>query len=136
MNWLFQSVPKRCNLAERMRQGETETWLVTRYMDEIKRGDLVFLWMGGPPEVRGLYGWGRTVSDAPSYFKGWGFGVDVLYERKFTSHIPFDIVKALPTLTEYILFRMAVGTNFRLSEEQTSDLKRLIADTFGVGEAP
>jgi len=42
MNWIFQAVPKRYDLKTEMKQGDSETWLVTRFRDEMKKGDLVF----------------------------------------------------------------------------------------------
>jgi hypothetical protein len=105
-------------------------------MEEFRRDDIVFLWMGGPPEVRGLYGWGRIVSDAPRYYKDWGYGIDVQYENKFERHIPFNAVKTLPSFSDYVLFKTAIGTNFRLSDEQAADLKKLIAEVCGAGGAP
>ena len=127
MNWLFQSVPKRYDLSKEMREGATETWLVTRFMDQIKRNDIVFFWMAGPLEIRGLYGWGKIVSESPEYHKSWGYGVDVRYEKKLPNHIPVDAVKALASFENFVLFKTAIGTNFRLSEHQAKDLFDLIS---------
>lgn len=126
MHWLFQSVPKRYDLAKEMREGAIETWLVTRFMDSIKRGDIVFFWMAGSPDIRGLYGWGKVISECPQYSKGWGYGVDVKYEKKLTVHIPAGEVKRLPSFADFVLFKTAIGTNFRLSEEQAADLFKLV----------
>lgn len=136
MSWLFQSIPRRYNLKDKMQAGESETWLVTRYMDEMKKGDLVFLWMAGPPEIRGLYGWGRVSDDKPRFFKDWGYGIAVRYERKFRDHILFSEVKALWAFSDFVLFKTAIGTNFKLSDEQTEALTDLIRRTFSDGEAP
>jgi len=119
-----------------MQQGKTETWLVTRYIDEIKRGDLIYFWMGGEPNIRGLYGWGRVVSDAPKYFKDWGFGIDIEYQIKFKTHIPYNRIKELPSFYDYILFKTAIGTNFRISDKQANDLKKIIIEYYGDEVAP
>ena len=136
MSWLFQSVPKRYDLATNMKAGKTETWLVTRYGNELKKGDVVFLWMGGEPSVRGLYGWGRITGSATRYYKDWGSGIDVHYREKFPHHIPYTHVRALKSMAEHVLFKTAVGTNFKLTDEQTEDLRRLIVREHGKGSAP
>lgn len=130
MSWLFQSVPKRYNLAKEMKAGATETWLVTRYGNELKEGELVFFWMAGDPSIRGLYGWGRIAADQPRYIKGWGNGIKVHYKYKFPEHISFEKVRDLPSFADHVLFKMSVGTNFKLSGPQTSDLKKLIGRTY------
>lgn len=135
MGWLFQAIPKRYNLA-RIEPKATETWLVTRYGDEMRRGDLVFLWMAGASETRGLYGWGRIAEDAPRYYKNWGYGIDVRYEQRFARHIPHDEVRALPSLADFILFRVAIGTNFKLDERQTGEISALIRRKLGAEAAP
>jgi predicted RNA-binding protein with PUA-like domain len=136
MSWLFQSVPKRYDLASEMKSGQTETWLVTRYGSELKKGDIVFLWMAGPPAVRGLYGWGRIADETTRYYKNWGSGIDVHYEKKFTEHISFSEVRALKSFADHVLFKTAVGTNFRLSSQQTEELRKLIVRKHGAGAAP
>jgi predicted RNA-binding protein with PUA-like domain len=119
-----------------MEQGATETWLVTRFIDEIKKGDTVFFWMAGPPDVRGLYGWGKVIGEKPEYESGWGYGIDVKYVRKFPRHIPFIDVKSISSFSDFVLFKTAIGTNFRLSDSQTRDLIDLISQRFGKDAAP
>jgi len=136
MSWLFQSIPKRYNLASEMKAGQIETWLVTRYMDEIKRGDLVFLWMAGEPAIRGLYGWALVSDDKPRFYRDWGYGIAVHYKRKFSTHIPFSEVRSLESFADFVLFKTAIGTNFKLSSEQTKAITDLIRRKFGAGEAP
>ncbi len=135
MGWIFQAIPKRYDLRERMKAGETETWLVTRYRDEMNKGDLVFFWLAGPPEIRGIYGWGRILGKV-EFFEGWGHGVEINYEAVLPERLPSEELKQLDILGEHLIFRMAVGTNFKLSAEQTSTLCRFIEDKFGKEVAP
>jgi hypothetical protein len=134
--WLFQAVPKRYNLEEELHAGRTETWLVTRFAREIEKGDLVFLWMAGSPEVRGLYGWGRVVDDGPRFYKDWGNGVAVRYEKRFPTHIPASEVRSLGSFADHVLFKTAIGTNFRLTAAQRDELGELAIRKFGKAFSP
>src|SRR5260370_961577 len=54
--FIFQSVPDRFDLREEFEPGLDDTWYATRYRNEMRPGAVVFFWMGGPPEIRGVYG--------------------------------------------------------------------------------
>lgn len=136
MDWIFQAIPRRYDLRTEMKTGNKETWLVTRYKDKMKRGDIVFMWQAGPAEIRGVYGWGRIVGREPHYYERWGHGVDVQYEKVFPNHLSSDAVRALPAFADHVLFKMAIGTNFELTPDQKGALVRLIESTFGAGVAP
>ena len=56
--FIFQSVPDRYDLRREFRVGKSDTWYATRYRNEMKAGDIVFFWMRGEEDSRGLYGWG------------------------------------------------------------------------------
>ena len=136
MAWLFQAVPKRYDLVTRMKEGETETWLTTRYREEMKRGDLVFMWSAGSSDRRGLYGWGRIISDQSKYYDGWGHGIDVHYEKVFPERLASDSVGNLSAFARHVLFKMPIGTNFKLEADQTQQLVDLISERFGREAAP
>ncbi|HXO30850.1 MAG TPA: EVE domain-containing protein [Candidatus Acidoferrales bacterium] len=55
--WIFQSVTERYDLRETLQEGKEETWVISRYWQQMLPGDLVFFWLGGPPAIRGIYGW-------------------------------------------------------------------------------
>jgi hypothetical protein len=136
MDWIFQAIPNRYDLREKMISGETGTWLVTRYKDKIKAGDIVYFWLAGNIESRGIYGWGRVVGDGVEYYKDWGHGVDVKYEKVLPNHISSSEIKNLSNMSEHVLFRMAVGTNFTLTQEQAEELNSKLVELYGTEVAP
>ena len=51
--WIFKTNPDKYLLDERLRDAEPKiSWKVTRYKDEIKNGDIAFIWCTG--ENRGI----------------------------------------------------------------------------------
>lgn len=136
MEWVFQAIPKRYDLRERMNKGEKETWLVTRYKDEMCKGDMVFFWLAGSPDIRGIYGWGRIVGDKVRYFENWGHGIEVCYNQVLPERISSEDLKKKKALGQHVIFRMAVGTNFKLEPDQTKELCELIRERFGQEVAP
>ena len=36
-------------------EGLTDVWLASRYQRSMAPGDVVFFWMAGPEEIRGIY---------------------------------------------------------------------------------
>jgi len=51
--WIFKTNPDKYLLDERLRDAEPKiSWKVTRYKDEIKNGDIAFIWRTG--ENRGI----------------------------------------------------------------------------------
>lgn len=85
--FIFQSVPERYDLREAIHPGKVDTWYATRYRNEMHPGDLVYFWMAGNEQFRGLYGWGR-ISSTPYLEKNWdSHGVDVKYEARFSEPI-------------------------------------------------
>lgn len=123
--YIFQSVVTRFDLRTRLAPGASQTWYATRYLKLMAPGDLVLFWMGGPTELRGLYGWGRLLG-APYSRPEWNaHGVDVQVETAFGQHIPAERVRqAVPDLP---IFRMPQATNFLLSPDEASRLWALVA---------
>ena len=135
-SWIFQAIPKRYDLREKMRQGQTETWLVTRYKDEMQHGDIVYFWQAGAPDIRGIYGWGRISGKEPKYYDNWGYGIDVIYKKVFPEHIPSERLKNKPAMSQNVLFKTAIGTNFKHDSTQNSEIVEIIKSTYESGEAP
>ena len=131
--WIFQGKPERYSLAEKLIEGERETWLVSRFKDEITKGDIVLFWSSGRQAVRGLYGWGEVTQDAVQYFDDWGYGIEVLYKVKFDEHIGVNQVRGSGALEGNVLLTMPIGTNFKLSPQEYKRLCSLIESS---GETP
>jgi hypothetical protein len=126
--FVFQSVPERYDLRQAIVPGATDTWYATRYRGEMSPGSLVFFWMAGDENFRGLYGWGHLIS-APYVKAGWdGHGIDVAYEVKFQRPILARTFRDDPALAQMLIFRAPQATNFLLSDAETRRLFRLIQE--------
>lgn len=124
--FVFQSLPERFDLRQKLIEGQPDTWYATRYRGEMKPGDIVFFWMAGDAHFRGMYGWGRLTS--PPYIEdGWkAHGVDVLYECKFSQRITPKEISADDELARMLLFRAPQATNFLLTETEAPKLIKLV----------
>jgi EVE domain len=124
--WLFQSVPEHFDLREGLREGKADTWRVSRYRSQIKPGDTVLFWMGGPPEVRGMYGWGE-ITDSPRYDPNdEQFGVKLVYRRRFDRPLLASEIRKIGKLDQMLIFRAPFGTNFQLTEDEVETIRRLL----------
>lgn len=130
-SWIFQGKPERYPLKEKLVEGNLETWLVSRFKDEITKGDIVFFWSSGDETVRGLYGWGEVIQDSVQYYENWGYGIEVLYKVRFKSHIGVNQVRKSGILDNNVLLKMPIGTNFKISSHEYKNLCKLIK---GLGE--
>ena len=127
-SWIFQGKPERYPLKEKLVKGNRETWLVSRYKDEISKGDIVLFWSSGDAIIRGLYGWGEVTQDSVQYYDGWGYGIEVLYKVRFKSHIGINQVRKSGILNDNVLLKMPIGTNFRISALELKNLCKLITN--------
>jgi pyruvate formate-lyase/glycerol dehydratase family glycyl radical enzyme len=126
--WVFQAIPKRYDLRTKMEANHIETWLVTRYREEMSKGDVVYFWLAGDETTRGIYGWGKIVSSEARYYPDWGYGIDVKYEKVYEHHIPSSKLGEYSALTTHPLFRMPIGTNFKLTKQQNEVIKYAIKE--------
>ena len=134
-SWIFQATRERSDLKEELRKGRAVTWLVTRFREEISKGDIVYFWQSGESKIRGIYAWG-IIKGAPQFFDGWGYGIEVSVEEKFDQHISSDHISALQEMRKHLLFRMAIGTNFQVTPEQHNEIVELITSLYPRLKAP
>lgn len=130
--WIFQAVEERYPLREKLQEGRRETWYATRYRNDMKTGDIVFFWLGGSRDVRGIYGWGRLESE-PYIKPAWdAHGVDVVYETRLSQYIPIEEIESTEELSELLVLRAPQATNFHLSNAEG----KAIIDLMDPGERP
>lgn len=132
--WIFQAVPERYDLVEKMKSLQSEQWFVTRYYDEIKAGDIVYFWLAG--KVAGLYGWGQILSTAPYLMPDGDYRVQVSYQVRFMTEsgkqdkaeapIPKELVKQNSELSLLQIIQAPQGTNFRVKPKEAEALNKLI----------
>lgn len=136
MSFIFQAVPERYDLRVKMKVSQRASWVVSRFGNEMKRGDIVYFWLGGDPAERGLYGWGVITDEKPIFYEDSGYRIEVEYRRFFpdyhpSMHIPSEEIRADPALENHLIFRMPVGTNFMLTDEEDQAIRAIIARKFG-----
>ena len=128
--WIFQSVPERYDLRDPalLRERTDDTWYATRYRNDMQPGDLVFFWLAGEEEIRGVYAWGRLTSK-PYWESDWdSYGVNVRYEHRIEPHISVQAIRENRILSEMLILRAPQATNFLLSREQARELVSMIQD--------
>lgn len=123
--WIFQSVTERYDLRETLQEGKEDSWVISRYWQQMLPGDLVFFWLGGPPAIRGIYGWGALtttpVSDGDKQY-----GARVRCDKKLTSYLSVEKIRAVPLLNDISIVRAPQGSNFMLSREEARAIADLI----------
>jgi hypothetical protein len=115
----------------------TTTWLVTRYRDEIHKGDLAFIWQTGEP--RGLRAVLRIDSDPhemielpheQQYLKEPNTSLRVRVLGSFVDHfplIPHTHLKSVPSLMGLSVFHgYQQATNFRVTSAEGATMMELI----------
>jgi hypothetical protein len=121
-NFIFQSVPQQYNLKALAKSGDlparVQSWKATRYRDIMDANDGVFFYMSG--KQAGIYGCGHIVDPPTKTTKR------VLVKWIALYHPPILRHDLEPILKENLLFTVKVGTNFRLSYEENSKLRRLV----------
>lgn len=123
---IFQSVPERFDLRTGIVVGKRDAWLASRYRGEMHSGTPVFFWMGGDEYIRGAYGWG-TIASEPYIKTDWnGYGVDVIYEVKFSNPVLARTLRADRILANMLIFRAPQATNFILSKEEAARFVDLV----------
>lgn len=124
--FIFQSIPERFDLREKLQAGKADTWYATRYRNDMTAGDLVFFWLGGEEQFRGIYGWGRLTSD-PYMKPAWdSHGVDIVYSVRFKEPILVHKLRHHPKLRNLLILRAPQATNFLITSDEVDALKVLI----------
>lgn len=130
--WIFKANPALYDIEKHIEEGyKPNGWKVSRYRNEIKAGDIAFIWLTGNP--RGIIATLEILSD-PYYIPPnpddsyWSdiYKVDV----RISGHFPLlnaDFLKTLPGLTNMSTFHgFQAGTNFRVTLSEGEIITRLI----------
>lgn len=132
--WLFQSNPKtwdlQANLAH-MEPGDEDTWTVSRYKAEIAEGDRVLLWQAGPDA--GLYAVGQLVGELFERDEEESYGSGdstTAISYRLTDRIDPPILRSAlvehPILKGLQVITAPQGSNFRVTDEQWTEIKKLL----------
>jgi predicted RNA-binding protein with PUA-like domain len=130
--WIFKANPDLWDVEKHLKEGYTTTgYKVSRYRNEIKAGDIAFLWITGAH--RGIVATLAILSD-PYYIPPnpndsyWSdiYKVDV----HLTDHFPLleaEFLKTLPGLAMLSTFHgFQAGTNFRVTPEEGKIISSII----------
>ncbi|MDJ0865276.1 MAG: P-loop NTPase fold protein [Myxococcota bacterium] len=129
--WIFQSTPDRYDLLEgnRLEPGFVTSWQVSRFKQEIRAGDYVFLWRAkgkvkardeAAPE-RGIWGWGLVIRDAAGAER-----VPVQVVKRFARPVEAKRLSASSGLRKLSILKSPQGTNFAVTDAEVSLLAPLI----------
>lgn len=124
--FIFQSLPERFDLREKLEPGEKDTWYATRYRSKMKVGDIVFFWMAGDKRFKGIYGYGKITSE-PYIKNDWKtYGVDIEYVEKYDKPLTVSKLKEDSVLSKLLIFRAPQATNFLVEPIELKKLNRLL----------
>jgi len=135
--WIFKCNPDEYRIDERLKDPEPKiTWRVTRYKDEIKKGDIAFIWRTG--DNRGICAIIRIESDPremeeldseQKYNFERDIRVRMRIEGRFTnrfgcvSHKELRNIQGLESLSVFSGYQQT--TNFRVTDEEGKILLKL-----------
>jgi hypothetical protein len=132
MSFIFQST----HGFPPVRENNTVSWIASRYRDKMRKGAIVYLWLADPDiNLRGIYGWGVIAAEAPKV-QNETYRIEVQYKRLFQengqkSHISIEELKRDSVLKDLTILRMAIGTNFLLTDDEDRAMRAIIARKYG-----
>jgi hypothetical protein len=137
--WVFQSNPVLYDLRGALRELKEQVWSVSRYAQEIRAGDRVYLWEagrhGGIVGVAEISEPARLQPEPPEQlpfarvaeaFAGERLRARLKVLRIIDPVIPRQSVASSPDLGGLGVLRCSRGTNFRLNPDQWHALNGLI----------
>jgi hypothetical protein len=130
--WIFQQVAEQQDFINRLQEGKEDTRRASRYRQQMSVGDVVFFWLGGPDDIRGIYGWGTLNSNPEFIDDRQEYRVTVRYDRRLRTYLPVGRIRAVKELKNLLILRAPQATNFNLSREEA----RAIADLIDPSERP
>lgn len=142
--WIFQANPQRYDVLNALADEKLtdDVWLVSRYQNEIREGDIGLIWMSG--KEAGIYALVGVTSnpqmmyDSEQSTKYWldqsdqkqmRLRVGIQYIQKFLNNPVFKyILQSDPTLLDMEIFRRPIGTNFRVTRDEWEAIFPLLND--------
>jgi hypothetical protein len=91
-------------------------------------GDIVYFWMGGEEDIRGIYGWG-VLTSAPYMKRNWdSHGVDARIKVRFREPILASTLRGDSRLANLLILRQPQASNFLLEPEEAEALANAVKD--------
>lgn len=140
--WLFQSNPILYDLRGALRALKEQVWSVSRYANEIRTGDRVYIWEAGhrggivglaeitePAHLRGEPPEQFPFAKVAEAFAGERLRAKLRILKIVEPVIPRQAILSYQKLATLSVVRCSRGTNFRLSREETEVLDGLTRGT-------
>lgn len=135
--FVFQSRRDEWSLWDNLKPNLEVPWKVSRYGEHLRKGSLVLFWQAkgkGSASLRGLWGWGVTVSD-PQNRKGRGSikvkCVEKWLREKPEAPLPATEISKMEAWDRHPLNTTPMGTNFRVNKDQLESVS-LAAQTYAI----
>jgi hypothetical protein len=137
--WIFQSHPERYDVAERLVAGRTDNWVVSAFAEEMRPGDVVYLWRAGSEDA--LYGWAEVTTEvfeaepgriaqsraveAPAE-EAPQLRVELAYRVRFEPPLTREEIRSHPELEKLAPLHTGSGTNFPVAPHEAAALDELV----------
>ena len=122
--FLFQATADNYDLRVQPEPGAVISWRAQRHRSLMLPGKIVFFWLAGDIDYRGLHGWGALTSRP--YERGDHYRVDVRFDHRIVPHVPASAVQGDPVLRDHQIFTLRTGSNFLLEDHEVRALVSLI----------
>ncbi len=130
--WIFQSIIERQDLRTTLQEQKEDTRLASRYRQQMSPHDLVYFWLAGDEDIRGIYGWGTLLTPPFLAEDRQEYRVKVRYLKRLKSTLRAATIRAAGPLRDLMIFRAPQATNFLLTKEEAQG----IANLMDSGERP
>ena len=138
-HWIFQANPRYYDIDGALGELTENTWLITRYSNEIKTGDIVFIWESGidggilavasvltkPDHIPEDKDEEKFIKDEER-FEGERLRVRLRIDHVLSEKLSRGTLANHPVISSNEIFRFANATNFRVTEEQARAINDLI----------
>ncbi|USK68587.1 AAA family ATPase [Peribacillus asahii] len=129
--WIFQGNPKRFDVDTYIRENDVVEWSVRQkqYIDEIKKGDNIFIWRsdGGDKNTGGIIALTEAITDPYESEEDFKVQLKIL-ERRLTAEnnmlLRYEL-KEIPDTMQLQIFKISQLTNYRLSDDEYKRLLHL-----------
>lgn len=123
-SWIFQARPDKYDIRKRLHVGDEVPWYATRYAKEMQQGDLVFFWLSGGSDIRGIYARGHVCGVVYDDDNGTP-RIPVKVDAVLTRHVSVAPVRQSPALKDLSILRAPIGTNFKLQDHEADRIAQL-----------
>jgi hypothetical protein len=149
--WVFQGNSERYRVYSSLLDENVKeaAWLVSRYRDEIRAGDIGLIWKAG--QCSGIYAVGDVISNPQMMYdleesrKYWKYEshrnqkllrVVIRYKLRLrlTNALLKTELRKIPELRNMEIFKRAIGTNFRVTPEEWQIILNLLKTNFDFQE--